>query len=282
MKKLSIITASVLAAAAVLTGCNDSSSSVTSVDSSAEIKLDTGSAADSSSEEETAPTYKSIKLMTCGDSITDGFWLEGGYRKFLCDKLEENGLSQYVDFVGSKKGGECYDNEHEGYTGWSIDRIEESITGSRMGVSNILPKRIEKFQPDVVTLMIGTNDILSNYELDTAGDRLSALIDAMLEKMPEGSVLFLATLPDMDATNNTYIDKDTFTVEYMDKCISDYNYMVKGLVDKKKQEGKNIRLADVSTVLVKSDLYDGVHPSEEGYKKLADFWYDTITAYMAE
>ena len=280
MKKLSIITASVLAAA-MLAGCGESGSSSSQQEASSEAASSAASAQESS-EQEKAPTYKSIKLMTYGDSITDGYWLKGGYRTFLCNKLEENGLSQYVDFVGSKKGGECYDNEHEGYTGFSIDNIQESITGGRMGISNLMPKRIEKFQPDVVTLMIGTNDILSHYELDKAGERLEALLDKAFEKMPEGSTLFLATLPDMDASDNTYIDKDTYTVEYMDQCIADYNEKVKALVEKKQGEGKNIVLADVHSALTKEDLYDGVHPNEEGYKKLADFWYDIITGYITE
>ncbi|MBR6338351.1 MAG: hypothetical protein IKR76_11585 [Ruminococcus sp.] len=280
MKRPGILTTLVLCAA-MLAGCGNGGSSLTSVGSGDEVKLDI-SLPEYSEPEKKEPTYRNIKLMTCGDSITDGFWLKGGYRKFLCDKLEENGLSQYVDFVGSKKGGECYDNEHEGYTGWSIDRIEESITGSRMGVSNILPKRIEKFQPDVVTLMIGTNDILSNYELDTAGDRLSALIDAMLEKMPEGSVLYVATLPYMDANDTTYIDPETFDTEYMDECVSNFNAAVTQVVGQKENEGKKVILADMSTVLLKLDLYDGVHPNEEGYKKMADFWYDIIVDQITE
>ncbi|MCR5816586.1 MAG: SGNH/GDSL hydrolase family protein [Ruminococcus sp.] len=277
MKKLSIITAAILSAA-MLAGCGESGSSS---DSSKADSTPASSTQEESSEQDTAPTYKSIKLMTFGDSITDGFWLSGGYRKFLCDKLEENGLSQYVDFVGSKTGGECYDNEHEGYTGWSIDRIPNSITGARMGISSVIDKRIEKYQPDVVTLMIGTNDVLSDYELDKVYDRLSALVDKAFEKMPEGAVLIMATIPDMDATDNTYIDK-SMSVEYMDNCIANYNDAVKAVAEDKKADGKNILLADVHSALTKDDLYDGVHPSEEGYKKLADFWYDVITDYIKE
>lgn len=277
MNKLGIITAAILSAA-MLAGCGDSGSSS---DSSKADSTPASSTQEESSEQDTAPTYKSIKLMTFGDSITDGFWLSGGYRKFLCDKLEENGLSQYVDFVGSKTGGECYDNEHEGYTGWSIDRIPNSITGARMGISSVIDKRIEKYQPDVVTLMIGTNDVLSDYELDKVYDRLSALVDKAFEKMPEGAVLIMATIPDMDANDNTYIDK-SMSVEYMDNCIANYNDAVKAVAEDKKADGKNILLADVHSALTKDDLYDGVHPSEEGYKKLADFWYDVITDYIKE
>lgn len=283
MKKNTTLMAALLSVL-MLTACGDTSSSSSDAQSKADATASQAaeSTAESSSEEEKEPTYRSIKLMTYGDSITDGFWLEGGYRVFLCDKLEANGLSQYVDLVGSKKSGKCYDNEHEGYTGFSIDRISDSITGVRSGIKSLMPKRIEKFQPDVVTLMIGTNDILSHYELDTAGDRLEEVIDLAFEKMPEGSVMFLATIPDMDASDNTYIDKDTFTVEYMDECVANYNEQVKALVEKKQGEGKNIILADVHSAITKEDLYDGVHPNEEGYKKIADFWYNIIADYITE
>ena len=254
-------------------------------ESVAESVPDSGAADSSANAEDStpeAPSYKSIKLMTLGDSITDGFWLEGGYRVFLCNKLEENGLSQYVDFVGSKHSGDCYDNDHEGYTAYAIEGFRERGVGSRSGIAKEAPDKIEEFQPDVLTLMIGTNDILSLYKLDEAGSRLEALVDACLEKMPEGGKLYLASLPDMDAGDNTYIDEKKFTVEFMDTCVAEYNEKVKALAEKKQGEGRNVEFCDVHAVLTKEDLYDGVHPSEEGYKKLADYWYGVITEYITE
>lgn len=32
-----------------------------------------------------------LRVMPLGDSITDGFWLQGGYRTTLCELLEKNG-----------------------------------------------------------------------------------------------------------------------------------------------------------------------------------------------
>lgn len=245
------------------------------------------STADSTEESEAestaeAKSYKSIKLMTMGDSITDGFWREGGYRVFLCDKLEENGLSQYVDFVGSQKSGSCYDNEHEGYTAYAIEGFTVRGIGSRSGIAKFAPDKIKEFQPDVLTLMIGTNDILSQYDLDNAGNRLEALVDSCLEALPEGGKLYLASIPDMDADNHTYINEKKFTVESMDEMVASYNEKVKALVEKKQGEGKNIEFCDIHGVMTKDDLYDGVHPTTDGYKKIANFWYDIITKYISE
>lgn len=220
---------------------------------------------------------RNAKVMLFGDSITDGFWLEGGYRTFLCNKLEENGYSQYVDFVGRKNSGSGYDGDHEGYTAYSIDALP-----GRSGITKLANSLLKKAEPDVVCLQIGTNDILSHYELDTVDARLEVLVDKCLEYVPDDGMLFLATLPCMDANDTTYIDATIFTPEYMDQCVNDFNEKVKALVEKKKGEGARIELADVNGVLAKEDLYDGVHPNEEGYKKLADFWYDKITAFITE
>ena len=286
MKKARIAAAALLAAV-MLTACGSTDSSSASEASSAAVSEVTTTAAESVSEsvaESTAEakSYKSIKLMTMGDSITDGFWREGGYRVFLCDKLEENGLSQYVDFVGSQKSGSCYDNEHEGYTAYAIEGFTVRGIGSRSGIAKFAPDKIKEFQPDVLTLMIGTNDILSQYDLDNAGNRLEALVDSCLEALPEGGKLYLASIPDMDADNHTYINEKKFTVESMDEMVASYNEKVKALAEKKQDEGRNIEFCDIHGVMTKDDLYDGVHPTTDGYKKIANFWYDIITKYISE
>ena len=305
------ITAAAVLAAAMLASCGSSDSKSDSsaasaadgspVSSAAESRTDSTaesaaesaaesiaesvaeSAAESAAESvPEAPAYKSIKLMTLGDSITDGFWLEGGYRVFLCNKLEENGLSQYVDFVGSNHSGQCYDNDHEGYTAFAIEAFNVRGVGARSGIAKTTPDHITEFQPDVLTLMIGTNDILSQYDLDNAGVRLEALVDSCFETLPRGAKLYLCSLPDMDANDNTYISAKKFTPESMDEMVAAYNEKVKALVDKKQGEGKNIGFCDIHSVLTKADLYDGVHPSEEGYKKLADYWYGIVVNEITE
>lgn len=259
-----------LLAAMLLTACGNTDSS-----SEGGAVNDTSSAA-----EQKEP--RSIKLMALGDSITEGFTYRGAYRVSLANKLEENGLSQYVDFVGKKTGGECYDNQHCGYTGYSIDFIaeEDSISGSRVGISDRIDKLMDDFTPDAVMLQIGTNDILSLYDLDNAGVRLKGLVDKIFEKLPEDGKLFLATIPYMDATSDTYISPEHFTVEEMDKYVDDYNEKVKALVEEEKAAGRNIELADVNSAVTKEDLQDGVHPTKEGYEKLGEFWYGIISEYV--
>ena len=48
-------------------------------------------------------TNNKVKIMALGDSITDGYWTGGGYRKYLCHELKQKGYSN-IDMVGPKGG----------------------------------------------------------------------------------------------------------------------------------------------------------------------------------
>lgn len=225
---------------------------------------------------------KKVRLMCLGDSITDGFWLPGGYRNTLCSLLTENGQDTQVDFVGSNWGGSGYDPQHAGYSGYSVDNIaqEDSISGQRTGLSSFAEWMLGEYPADVVFLQIGTNDILSLYDLEHFGERLEGLVDTVLASLPPEGCLYLATLPQMDATNNLYISDYFFTVESMDAAVESCNEQIRTLAKKKQAEGKPLILAEMNRVLAKDDLYDGVHPNEGGYQKMGEFWYARLNEYL--
>ncbi len=218
---------------------------------------------------------ESIKLMCFGDSITDGYNFVGGYRYTLGNLLSENGYSSYVDFVGPNWGGNQYDPQHAGYSGYTI-----ADTPKRSGLTDFAEWIMGEYTPDVVMLQIGTNDILDYYELDTIADRLETLVDLVLAGLPEDGMLFLATITTMDATNGLYIDQSYYTVELMDATVDSYNDDIRALVAEKQSAGENIALCDWDGIITKSDLYDGVHPTESGYGKMGEHWYKILVNYM--
>lgn len=224
--------------------------------------------------EEASP--ETLRIMPLGDSITDGFTGDpvGGYRLTLWQMLEENGYTDHIDFVGPNWGGDGIDPNHAGYSGYAI----ADIPNQRSGIYNFSEWLMQNYPADIVMLQIGTNDILSSYELDAMGDRLELLVDTVLTYIPEDGLLYLATIPYMDADVTNYTD--AYTVEEMDKAVDDYNAQVKQLVAEKQAEGKPIVLSDINAQLTKQDLLDGVHPSATGYQKMGAYWYSQLTEYL--
>lgn len=222
---------------------------------------------------------ESISVMCLGDSITDGFNVSGGYRYTLGEMLEANGYSSYVDFVGPNWGGSQYDPQHAGYSGYAIDNIE----GQRSGLYSFIDWLMESYPADVVLLQIGTNDILSSYELDTMIDRLELLVKSVLSHLPEDGMLFLATITPMNATalkSISYISEDDYTDESMDATVESYNNDIRNLVSSLSASGENIALCDWGDMITKSHLADGVHPSVEGYAVMGEHWYNVLVNYM--
>lgn len=217
-----------------------------------------------------------LRIMPLGDSITDGFTGDpvGGYRLTLWKMLEANGYTDQIDFVGPNWGGDGIDPNHAGYSGYAI----ADIPGMRSGIYNFIDWLMESNPADVVMLQIGTNDILSSYELDAMPERLELLVDTILEYLPEDGLLYLATIPYMDADVTNYTD--AYTVEEMDKAVDDYNAAVKAMITEKQAEGKPIALSDINAQLTKQDLLDGVHPNATGYEKMGNYWYQKITEYL--
>ncbi len=226
-------------------------------------------------------TDEVVKIMPLGDSITDGYWLTGGYRTTLYNNLKENGYADSIDLVGPNWGGDG-DPNHAGYSGYSIDNIEQadSISGQRTGISSFADWLMENHPADVVLLQIGTNDILSYYDLDNITIRLENLVNQLLKYIDEDGMIYIATIPCMDATNTLYISEYYFTVDSMDAIVDKYNSEIKEMVSRLQTEGKNVAFSDINSCLDKSDLYDGVHPNESGYKKMGDYWYGVVKGYL--
>lgn len=226
---------------------------------------------------DTAP----LRVMCLGDSITDGFWYKGAYRIELCRLLHENGYSDKVDLVGPFSNGEgLYDPNHTGYTGWAIDPFtpdKNPAMDNRSGLSQVVDQNLTDHPADVVLLQIGTNDILSAYELDSFETRMTNLANQILGHLDaETGVLYITTLPPMDANDTTYIKPNIFTVEIMDGYVAQCNQAIKNVVDNLQAQGKNVELADIASVVTKADLYDGVHPTQAGYEKMGAYWYEIV------
>jgi len=246
-------------------------------------------------------TSSTIKIMSVGDSITDGYWEQGAYRKYMYNSLISNGITN-IDMVGTKGGNEeyysdgtvsfTYDGNYCGYSGYAIQNM--TGTESRAGIYEVLTSTniMETYDPDIVLLQIGTNDIISAYN-DGIIDRLESLVDYMLTYMTEDDdTIFVTTIPNMDVSIIhswfwTYGDEyynvsvEDFT-KTLQGYIDSYNSQIKSMVEQKQSEGcTHIQFADINSVVdYKTDLYDGVHPNEQGYEKMGEYWSKVLTSYL--
>ena len=248
---------------------------------------------------------EAVKVMCIGDSITDGYGVSGSYRKFIYNGLTS--LGHQIDMVGSKTGwstsytdeetGETfsYDDDNTGYSGYTIQSF-----GGRTGILETLKETdcLAQTQPDIVTLQIGTNDVIDNYELDKAGERLEGLAAYILQNIPDGSVLFVTTIPYLDPNRSDVYNwfgnyrhsadwqtqYDDATVEVNVKAaVEQYNADVKSVVEKLSAQYDSIYFADVNSAItdVKTQLMDGVHPNNTGYKAMGAYWTEKLDDYLA-
>lgn len=192
-----------------------------------------------------------VAIMPLGASITDGYNVPGGYRIELEDTLAAHGVR--VDFVGSLENGpsELEDRDHEGHIGYRIDQITASVRAW-----------LAAAEPEIVLLMIGTNDVVRDHEVTTAPSRLARLLDRIHAARPRTHVL-VASIPPLA---NGADDRQART----------YNAAIPGLVRGRAARGRPIAYVEIYEALATADLADGVHPDEGGYGKIAAVWHDAL------
>lgn len=251
-----------------------------------------------------------VKIIAMGDSITHGYINgDNGYRKYFCYGLQQNGITDF-DMVGPNNNWTdsatydwngttiTYDPVHAGYSGYAIQKIgsrqglQETIFDTTYVNGDVSGNMMKAYQPDVIMLQIGTNDVL-DAQLTGIGDRLEELVDKLIPYVSgDGQVLYLASIPDIDAAKKydwlgayqwTYgvsyeSDPEKF-VATVQAAVDDYNTIVKNLVAKKQAEGAHIEFSDINSTIDISagDLEDGVHPSEQGYAKMGQYWSNLLT-----
>lgn len=204
------------------------------------------------------------KILPFGDSITRGAKSsdDGGYRSPLF-KLIVAG-KQKATFVGSAAhgpttvSGQTFPRSHEGHAGWTIDPGFNQISSSYSGISKLVPSPALDGKPDIILLMIGTNDLFAR-ETDKMATRLEALLDKIALNAPRSLIVLAQITP--RGTN--------------DPNLTAYNAKIPSIIKAHAAKGQHIIGVDMSKLPV-SLLADGTHPNDKGYAYMADIWYAAI------
>ncbi|GAA1004832.1 hypothetical protein Aple_079970 [Acrocarpospora pleiomorpha] len=202
-------------------------------------------------------TVSPLRVMPLGDSITYGVESSDGdgYRDELYDYLK--GIASSVDFVGSVQAGSMSDRDNQGHPGKRIGEIAAFAYCT-----------VPRYQPNVITLHAGTNDINQDYNLSAAPTRLKKLINQALTHSPRATVLVAQLIPTGKAGLQPLIDA--------------YNAALPDMVEDLQSEGKHVLLVSMRRVLVSDGLENDAHPTDAGYAKMADAWYDALMAAEAK
>jgi lysophospholipase L1-like esterase len=184
-----------------------------------------------------------LRVLPLGDSITFGKGdpAENGYRATLSSWIAATGTP--VDFVGSQHNGAT---AHEGHPGWRIAQLTEHIDAWMADA-----------RPDVVLLDIGTNDLLHHDHLSEAPDRLTTLLDHIVEADP-GVRILLAKLLVVDHGHEADFEWYNEILPVVAALYPD-----------------NVTLVDMSPVPV-ANTVDHVHPNQLGYQQMAYQWYQGL------
>lgn len=224
---------------------------------------------------------ESLKIHALGDSITDGS---------LC----ESQLS-YANTVWYNNKMTCLlgDKLKESY-GFSNVEVCEDGTNSEQ-IDALLSRTLHS-DDTIITLLIGTNDIIQNNDLSNIEDRLEALIKKMYSQTVKTKPMFVASIPYFNYTmdnclprtqgwfnNHDLSGKTNQQVEdYINTLVKTYNDKIPTLVEKLQGEDYNIHFVDVNSVVNKNtDLYDGCHPNVQGSTNIANAFAAAINDYCA-
>lgn len=237
------------------------------------------------------PTVPSegIDVTTLGDSITEGYGtgFAGGYAPHLQTLLTNAGYT--VNSMGK-----------HGHSQHSIENMpdgEDYTTGEfRSGIFEKLSSDIGNEDADITCLMIGTNDIISNYQNNIDG-RLEDLIIEIYDYMPD-TALFVSTIPKFRFDSTTsgsytwfsyYPERSAMSLSDFENYINNtviagYNAKIEALVKKLKKDGYDINFVDVYSVLNKDTeiVDDGCHPNAAGDQTIAGVWMAAIVEYYTQ
>lgn len=219
------------------------------------------------------PEYKTpLKIMPLGDSITYGVIgnndkESGGYRTKLWNKFTADGLP--VEFVGSLSNGpdNLSSKNHEGHPKWKIEQIAALVNGC-----------LSTYQPDLILLMIGTNDTRGN-SLRRMIRELRALIDQITAQLPDAQLL-VASIPPIHPAMKPALQ--VLRALY-------FNAAIPGIVNSKVAQGKKVTFVDMRDLTVNDltastspGLDNGLHPNAQGYCKIASFWHDAVLKVISK
>lgn len=210
-----------------------------------------------------------LRAMPIGASITAGVSagkLTNGYREPLLERLVADGWQ--LHYVGTQRSGDSTENHHEGYPG-----IRTAGLANQTRAKGV----VDEFKPNLLLLNVGTNDCSARVTRAEARRIHSDMIDAIFAPAYAGDadtapLLITSTLLPRRGNDPA-----------VQECTLYFNEEIRDLA-RTHPRSASIALADMNngTFITVDDLAPGdtLHPSAEGYAKMAAVWYEALDANL--
>lgn len=213
------------------------------------------------------------KIMPLGDSITAGTSVglqlsqRVGYRRKLYDDLLAAGYT--VDLVGSHTDGQAAvppipDPNNEGHGGSNVMQITLGPAQQDANYPGIFGA-LTANPADIILLHIGTNGLTPG----TTEDEVDTLLDTIQnwEDANYPVTVVVARIINQNPLNND---------------VPAYNGGLQTMVNNRiNNQGDQLILVNMENALTyPGDLSDDRHPTQAGYDKMADVWFNAVTPLM--
>lgn len=192
-----------------------------------------------------------------GKGSTDG----NGWRKMVRDRLQSD--NYVVDYVGTQPYGNipAPNDETEAYPAKSIFQAYNlSLTSGAWDT-----------KPNLVIVTLGTNNCLQGTPVPyrDALVQMSQLLEHVHELLPAALTLVAGVVPWLADGG---------------LCIPKLNNGIAQAVVQQQAYGQNVEYVDLYNVLNITTDYqsDGIHPTDAGYVKLANAWYEAIATFESQ
>ncbi|KAI1337258.1 carbohydrate esterase family 3 protein [Xylariaceae sp. FL0016] len=199
-----------------------------------------------------------LRIMCLGASLVRGEFSTdmNGFRRTLRLQLADDLGPGVVNMVGSQRYGVMLDNDEEAYGG---NRVEQTYAHATAVVPQYLP--------NLFVIQSGTNNVLQDNGVGTAGADMEALIDYLLKASPRATVIFSTCL--------------TNTVEGAEPGILRVNDQYRALIAKYDRQAVLLAEMHPSSGLPNrpqvADIGpDGTHPYDHGYDLMGDIFVQSI------
>lgn len=233
-----------------------------------------------------------LRVLPLGDSITAGIVAgghpgNGGYRVLLERLLAQSAHKAVL--VGSRDdmSPEMTDPWHDGFPGYVIRSTSPGAPGELYG--GLAKKVVAQTHPDIVLLMVGTNDFLryeathGTYSVDEMVHSMDLLLHDIYSVAPKTHVI-VGAIVDSPKVDACYVER--FDTGHS-ACDVGTHPSLAGLVSAYAARGYAISYASGLLHAVPRDFShfpDGIHPVDgpQGYDAIAHIWFDSIQGVLHE